>query len=626
MKRKLMNIVLAACCYCVSELPLHGQVHTIDRIDPPHWFTGMEDSRVELLVRGQNLLPTRVSADRNCQVVAVELAENHDFMYVTLETRRMRKPGIVTLVFEDETGRLPIEYAFRQKQHKPVPHGPSDLMYLAMPDRFANGESANDTHPAMAEASDRTAPKGRHGGDLAGLSEHLAYLRQLGVTSLWLNPVQENNQPSESYHGYAITDHYTVDRRLGTLSEYLALSAACKAAGIKMVMDVIYNHWGSEHYLNSHLPDTTWVNWHDGFVRTNYRAETLMDPHASTADRKRMTDGWFDHPMPDLNQRNPHLARYLIQNTLWWIETAQLDGLRIDTYAYPDAEFMRNLCRTLAREYADLFVFGETWVQGSPIQAWFTRDHRVSKLGAFSEAVPVSLTDFQLYYAITEGLNEPFGWTTGLSKIQLTLAHDYLYPDPSRLVTFLDNHDLGRIYSVLGEDFLRWKMAMALLLTTRGIPCIYYGTEVLMKNLSNPDALVREEFPGGWPDHPLDKFSSSGRTGAEQEAFTYIQRIQQWKHAQPWMAQAQLTQFVPENGLYTYVRHACTSPCSRAEPLLLVAMNQQKEPREMDWSRLTEFVAEGDVLEDILSGIRYEAGGPLAIEPGTVLMLVRAPQ
>ncbi|MFM7683335.1 MAG: alpha-amylase family glycosyl hydrolase, partial [Bacteroidota bacterium] len=329
------------------------------------------------------------------------------------------------------------------------------------------------------------------------------------------------------------------------------LTSAIHKLKMKHVWDIVYNHWGDQHKLFKVLPDSNWIHWHSNFTKTNYRAETIMDPYASNFDKNTMSNGWFDNHMPDLNQQDPHLALYLIQNSIWWIESAQIDAFRIDTYSYPDQLFMSKLNQAIKLEYPKLFCFGETWVQGSPIQAWYTQSNRLNtSFNSYLDAV----TDFQLFYAITKGLNENFGWEEGLRRIELTLAHDYLYDNPENLVTFLDNHDLPRIYSVLNENLNKWKMAHALLLTTRGIPCIYYGTEILMTGFCNPDAHVREEFPGGWKDHNLNLFNQINLNSNQQIAYNFLQKLMNYRKENTWMSNGELKQFVPQDNTYAYAR------------------------------------------------------------------------
>ncbi len=527
------------------------------RFDPPNWWTGMKETNLEILVSCPNIQQYEITLlnPTNCKIVSITAATNRDYYYVELEIGKNQKAGDLIFQLKGKKGQQH-EYRYSILERIPSKNNrgldASDLIYLVFPDRFSNGDQTNDSFVAMQEKTcDRSGLKARHGGDIKGIENHLDYFTELGVTALWLNPVLENDQDYESYHGYAATDLYRVDPRFGTNTSYRAFVENCHSKGIKVIWDVVYNHWGNQNYLYKNLPDSNWVHRFKEFTRTTYRAEVLLDPYASDYDKKLMTDAWFDKHMPDLNQQDPHLAKYLIQNSIWWIEYAGLDAFRIDTYAYPDQIFMKKLNEAILREYPDFFSFGETWVQGTPIQAWFTEEAYVKK--DYTSSLQ-SVTDFQLYYAITNGLNEPFGWSEGFRRIELTLSQDVLYKRPTSLVTFLDNHDLSRFYSQIGEDYNKFKMGIAMMYTLRGIPSIYYGTEILMKNYADPDAKVREDFPGGWRGDKANKFIQTGRTELENDAFNFCKTLGQWRKQNAWIGEATLTQFVPENNTYVYFR------------------------------------------------------------------------
>jgi glycosidase len=408
---------------------------------------------------------------------------------------------------------------------------------------------------------------------------------------MWINPVIENNQDYESYHGYAATDLYKIDPRFGDNELYKSLVKDCHSKQIKVIWDVVYNHWGNKNWLFQNLPDSNWVHWFKDFTRTNYRAEVLLDPYASDSDKNRMTNAWFDKHMPDLNQQDEHLAKYLIQNSIWWIEYAGIDAFRIDTYAYPDQQFMKHLNESIRKEYPDFVLFGETWVQGTPVQAWYTENCYLKK--NYSSSLQ-GVTDFQLYYAITKGLNEKTGWEEGFSRIELTLSHDILYGDPTHLVTFLDNHDLSRYYSVIGEDFNKYKMGIALMYTLRGIPSIYYGTEILMKNFADPDAKVREDFVGGWKDDTMNKFNSSGRNAQENAAFEFCSALGNWRRMNKWIATAKLKQFVPEHNTYVYFRYDDSH-------MLMCIYNDSENEKEVEMGRYAECLKNKSSATNILT-------------------------
>ena len=467
----------------------------------------------------------------------------------------------------------------------------SDLIYLIFPDRFANGDPSNDRLERMQDQSlDRGAMFDRHGGDLQGVMDHLDYLESLGVTALWLNPVWESNQPEESYHGYAPTDLYKIDARLGTNDEYKELVDLCHDRGIKVIKDIVYNHWGDQHWIYKDLPDSSWVNFWPEFTRTTYRAPTLLDPHVAASDRKRMTDGWFDHHMPDLNQRNPHLANYLIQHSVWWVAHFGVDAFRIDTYAYPDQLFMKDLAERMSLEFPGFFCFGETWVHGTPVQAWFTDESGVHRAW---ESGLQSVTDFQLHYAINKVMDENDGWTEGAARLYYLFAKDVIYKDPNSLVTFLDNHDLSRVRSILKEDERKLQVALGLLYTARGIPQIYYGTEIGLKNYADPDGKVRQDFPGGWSEDSLNYFESENREGLEKRIFDYTAGLGQYRKANPDLFKGDMTQFVPVNGVYFFIREG-------GGKQLLVVVNPGNVDRNFQFSSAgSEF--KGNQIKEILN-------------------------
>lgn len=601
---------------CATSHAIHSKKEAIEKAEPPFWFDNMAQRELEILFYGENLHQYQeVEVDKAAvKVKKITRTKNPKYLFVTVEIKDNAE-GVYTFRFKAPGKIKAAEYVYEiKKREKQKAKGltKNDAIYLLFPDRFANGDPSNDAPVGMNEPTiDRKGLKTRHGGDLQGVLNHLSYIEDLGFSALWINPVLENNQPYESYHGYAATDLYKIDPRFGTNDLYKQLVQRCHERNIKVIWDVVYNHWGNEHWLFKDLPDSNWVHWYPQFTRTNYRAETLMDPYASKADKAIMANAWFDKHMPDLNQQDPLLAKYLIQNSIWWIEFAGIDAFRIDTYAYPDQAFMAKLDEAIMKEYPDFFIFGETWVQGSPIQVWFPQNNITSKtFDSFMHGV----TDFQLYYAITKGLNEPFGWEEGLRRIELTLAHDYLYKDAYHNVTHLDNHDLSRFFSVVNEDLAKWKMGMGLLLTLRGIPQLYYGTEILMKNYADPDAKVREDFPGGWSGDTANKFLAEGRTASENEAFNFIKSILQWRKSNAWFGASKLTQFVPDNDTYVYFR-------TEGEHLLMCAYNTGDKDAVLDIARFKECLGEKVRGVNIISGDRVQLNNSLTIAPKSLLLI-----
>lgn len=588
----------------------------VDQVYPPNWWTGMVQDTVQLIFHGKNIQQYKLTLESPLsKILQVSTPPNKNYLFADVLLSKEQEPGKLVFVFSGlKKKRIEYHYpiAERAKNNGASGIDAGDLIYLVFPDRFANGDPNNDNVDGMKEAyADRKGLKSRHGGDIQGILDHLDYIEGLGATALWINPLLENNQPFESYHGYAATDLYKIDPRFGSNELYQTLVKKCHERDIKMIWDVVYNHWGNENDLFIDLPDSNWIHWFPEFTRTSYRAEVLMDPYASQSDKNQMTNAWFDKHMPDLNQQDPHLAKFLIQNSIWWIEYAGIDAFRIDTYAYPDQLFMKKLNESIRLEYPDFVLFGETWVQGTPVQAWFTEQV------AFNKAYNSSLhgvTDFQLYYAINKGLTENFGWEEGFRRIELTLAQDVIYHNPNMLVTFLDNHDLSRFYSMMNENMENYKMGLALIYTLRGIPSIYYGTEILMKNYADPDAKVREDFPGGWPGDPANKFIAAGRNDKEQEAFEFCKKLGQWRKANPWIANASLKQFVPTDDTYVYFRIA-------ESKMLMCAYNGNNEKKDIETLRFSECLENKKSGRDILSGMKVSVGDKLSLGPNSFLLI-----
>lgn len=563
--------------WLLFALPFFVSAQWIQKTAPTHWFTGMANPNFELIVYGEDMGSAKVSLDHpGIHLVKTEKAPNPNYLYLHLKTDDSAQPGTVEIKFKKGRKKETLSYEFKAKRNRERGIDGSDFIYLILPDRFANANPDNDDIEGTTQRGiNRDSMFYRHGGDIKGIFSKMDYLEDLGATALWLNPVQANDQPFESYHGYAITDHYAIDPRLGTMDEYVQLVDELHKRDMKMVMDVVYNHCGNEHWLFQELPDSNFVHWYPKFTKTTYRAPTLLDPYAAEYDKNLFTNGWFDHHMPDLNQKDPHLAAYLIQNTIWWAEAGKLDAFRIDTYAYSDQQFMRDLVNALLKEYPDIGIFGETWVHGTPIQSWFTEGDRKTP-----SPLP-GVTDFQLYYAINDALSQNFGWTEGMARLYYTLAKDYVYTQPEKNVVFLDNHDLSRFYSMVKEDIQKYKMGISWLMTTRGIPMMYYGTEILMKNYSDPDGKVREDFPGGWEGDPTDKFKKENLTAEERDAFDFVTNLANWRKKTPVMHSGKLMQFIPEKGIYVFFRYTETAS-------VMVIMNQNKDAHSLETARFAE--------------------------------------
>lgn len=569
----------------------------LQRVEPLHWYVGMADGELQLLLYGLQIGQYEPSIKYpGVRITGVERVENPNYLFVNLEISPETKPGQVPIELVRGKQRIRRNYELRARRfanNQVNGFNGGDLIYLIMPDRFANGNPANDIVPGMQQVTiDRKDEKARHGGDLAGIRKNLDYIADLGATTLWLNPVQENDQPKESYHGYAMTDLYKIDPRLGTNEEYVALVAEAQKRGMKVIMDLVHNHIGDRHWLFRDLPAKDWVNQWPGFTRTTYRAITQVDPYGAESDRQLMRDGWFDTHMPDLNQRNPLLAKYLIQNNIWWVEYAGLNGYRLDTYAYPDTDFMNRCVGALKKQYPDLGIVGEVWVHTVTESAWWVQGNRVN---AQKQELP-GVTDFPVWIAIRDGLNEDFGWDNGLRKIYYTLAQDVVYGDASKNVIFLDNHDISRAWALFQGDMAKMKMAHSLLLTLRGIPQLYYGSELLFGNYANMGGTnVRQDMPGGWPGDAVNKFSREGRSQQENELFDHISTLAKWRKTSAAIAQGSFVQYVPEDEVYVYFR-------IHQNETVMVLVNNSKVAKKVDRSRFATQLGKAETAFDVLNG------------------------
>lgn len=588
------------------------------RVEPANWWAGMKHNQVEILFQRADLASYQVKLGKTdgVKLLKVEKGDSPNYLFVTLEISPKAPAQKVPIVFGKGENTFTHEYPILARNRSVKAQGVTsrDVIYLIFPDRFANGDPSNDNVPGMLEGLQRDALTGRHGGDLKGIKDHLDYIQDLGITAIWLNPELENDQLEASYHGYAVTDHYRVDRRFGTNEQLRDLVNECHKRNIKVIRDVVLNHIGDNHYWMKDLPTKDWVNQWPEFTRTSYRAPTLVDPYASEYDKKLFSDGWFDKRMPDLNQRNPHVANYLIQQAIWWIEWAGLDDLRIDTYTYSDQDFCTRWVTTLLAEYPNLGMFGEAWEYAVPLQGFFADDQPMRRAN-FDSNLP-GIIDFQLCFAVREALVKSEGWSDGVAKIYYTLAQDYFYKDPYKNQIMLDNHDMTRIFSHVGENLDKFKIGMAFLLTMRGIPQIYYATEILDTGFEAPShGNIRKDFPGGWPGDASNKFTAEGRTSAENDAFNFTRTLIRYRNATPALQTGKLMQFVPENGAYVYFRYD-------AEKTVMMALNFSDKDISLETKRFAERmssfskaknVATGEVLSDI-SKITLGKGGSVVLE------------
>ncbi|MBC8111856.1 MAG: cyclomaltodextrinase C-terminal domain-containing protein [Verrucomicrobia bacterium] len=547
----------------------------------------------------------------------IKTVENPHFLFVTL-----------TLSPDMQAGKIPLRFTSHDKKQKTFTHlyefkeksketnrilgfSPADVLYLIMPDRFANGNTKNDSLPGFFQGVHREQPFGRHGGDLQGISDHLDYVKNLGITTLWFNPVLENNQKNESYHGYAITDLYKVDARFGSNEEYVKLIEKCHQNGLKVVQDMVANHIGDQHWLMKDLPEKSWIHYYPNFKPTSYRTGVPSDPHASKADLNEMTDGWFVAHMPDVNQTNELFANYLIQNSLWWIEYAGIDGIRMDTYPYPDKDFMARWAKTLLTEYPSFNIVGESWINSVPMTAYWQKG--VKNNDGYASELP-SVTDFPFCFAVPQALNEESGWDNGLSRLHFLLAQDFAYANPNANLTFLDNHDMTRFFLSVGKDLDKFKMGLTFLLTTRGTPQLYYGTELLMDGDGASHPEVRKTMPGGWKGDATNVFEANGRSPQQNEAYNFLKTLLDWRKTKQVIHQGKLTHYVPADNVYVYFRHD-------EKQTVMVVMNGNKQAKMLNTNRFKENIKKFTKARNILSGTVVNDLNTIQIPAKTALVL-----
>ena len=598
MNNKLPNLYYLGIILVFFVYSSQAQKADITRINPTNWFVGMKNPNVQLLIYGKNLKANNVILKPyvGVKLKKVHTAENPNYLFLDLEISKNTKPGNLKFICNEAT----FNYQLKAKSANPRGLSQADFIYLLMPDRFANGDASNDKFADMADPNhDRKNPFLRHGGDLKGVTEHLDYLKELGVTAIWMTPVIENNQfltdeggvMRSAYHGYGFTDHYNVDKRLGGNEAYKKLSDEAHKKGIKMVQDAVYNHVGINHWFLKDMPSKDWLNQWDKYTNTTYKDQPLFDIHASAKDTKEVRNGWFTSFLPDLNQNNPFVANFLIQHALWSVETFDLDAWRIDTYIYNDLYFMNKCNQALLTEYPKIHIFGESAVNTVISQAYFTKNNLAIP---FKSNLPGAL-DFVVEEAMFEALNHDFGWNDGVSRLYTVLAQDLAYADATKNVNFLENHDHHRFFSVIGEDFNKYKMGITWLMTLRGIPHFYYGTEILMKNFKDPsDAEVRRDFPGGWKEDSVNKFDKSGRTEQENLAFDFVKKLANYRKNSDAISNGKFMQFVPQDGVYVYFRYT-------DKQRVMVVSNTNKIDKTLDTSRFEEMLKGSKSATNILS-------------------------
>ena len=612
--------------YLLIFIMSFNAVGQIKRIEPPNWWVGFEESELQLLVYGENIGNATVSLDHSgVSLEQIHKADSPNYLFIDLEISGSAEAGSFKLVFEMPDGsRESYDYQLRSRKKPGADYlgfDNTDAIYLITPDRFANGDPAIDVDKSLNEKTiDRKDDYARHGGDIQGIIDHLDYIDDMGFTAIWSSPLLINDMKSGSYHGYAMTDFYRVDPRFGSFEKYKELSEKAAERGIKIVMDQVANHCGIEHWWMKDLPFKDWINYQERFengeklIYSNHQRTTNQDLYASEYDKKRMTDGWFVDTMPDLNQRNPFMARYLIQNSIWWIEALELGGIRQDTYPYPDKAFMSDWAGAIMKEYPNFNIVGEEWSQ-NPLLIRYWQDDVDN---AYDSNLP-STMDFAMQGKIVEGLNEVEGWEKGLHKLYAGLANDFAYGSPENIMVFPDNHDMSRIFTQLNEDIPKTKMALSYISVLPRILQIYYGTEILMNDTAKPGdhGLIRTDFPGGWEGSEVNAFTGKGLTKEQKDMQVFLKKILNYRKNSAAIQEGRTLHFAPENGVYLISR------ISGEEKLVLI-LNKNKEAVNLDLKRFRELDLGDTILRNIISEEKIRWGDSMKLpEPGAYFLTTK---
>ena len=609
-----MKKFISILCLFIST----GTFSQVTRVEPPNWWVGMKDESVELLLYGKEISDLTAEVEyKGVKITKVTPAESKNYLFLELSIAENTQAGEVSIKLN--SGRRTVhtfQYQMQNRNQNPASltgFNSSDVIYLITPDRFSNGNPDNDIVKGMRETSlNRQEDYARHGGDLRGIIDHLDYLDEMGFTAIWSSPVLENNMKQQSYHGYAITDFYKIDPRFGTLDEYKELATKAKARGIKLIFDGVVNHSGSGYWWMEDLPFSDWINYQDSMRVTNHRRTVNEDLYAAQVDRELMTRGWFVPSMPDLNQTNPHMAKYLIQNSIWWIETLGLGGIRQDTYPYSDQSFLRDWTCSIMNEYPNFSIVGEEWSTNPLIVAYWQQG---SAIKGRVQGCLNSTMDFPMQSNLVQALNEKESWGNGLVKLYDGLANDFIYANPQDLLVFGDNHDMDRIFTQLNEDVELTKMALTYLLTVRGIPQIYYGTEILMQNSAKrgDHGLIRSDFPGGWSGDDINGFTATGLNDHQKNTQEYLKALLNWRKDKKVIQTGKTLHFAPSDGVYVYFRY-------NESDIVMVILNKGQASR-LNLLRFTEILGDKKNALNPFTGIYTDISGSIQIPAKSTLIL-----
>jgi glycosidase len=588
----------------------------IDKTEPPFWYAGMNHSNLQIMFYGKNIAQNEVSISNGIIIKDIQKTENPNYVFVTIDTKNIQAQD---LVFTFKNGKKSFTQNYSLKQRKEnsrfrESYSSKDVMYLLMPDRFANGNPNNDSEKSVTEKSNRNLPGGRHGGDIEGIIKNIPYLNELGVTAVWSTPLCEDNDENYSYHGYGQSDVYKIDPRYGTNEDYLRLSEELHKKGMKNIMDYVTNHWGWQHWMYKDLPTYDWLHQFPEFTQSNFRMTTQFDTNASAIDAKNCMDGWFVKSMPDLNQSNPLVLNYLIQNAIWWIEYADLDGFRVDTYSYNDKEGISKWTKSITDEYPYFNIVGEVWMHDQAQMSYWQKDSKIGAIQSFNSYLP-SVMDFTLHDAFGSVFNEDnASWDKGIIKVYENFTNDFLYPNPNNLLTFIENHDTQR-FNHLYPDFKKYQMAMTLIATIRGIPQVYYGSEIGMAgNKDKGDADIRQDFPGGWIGDTNNAFTKAGRTIVQTQYFDFTSKLLNWRKNKAVIHSGKTTHYVPEKNVYVYFRYNDTES-------VMVVINNSNDKQTLKTNRFQENINLYKIGKDIFTNASIELKNDITIDGKSVLVL-----
>ena len=607
--KKLLYILLFSCSFAFAQA---------DRVEPPFWYAGMHNPELQILFYGKNIAQYNPTVSNSVVIKNVVKTENPNYVFVTIDTKNVPASEL-TFSFKNKN-----KVAFTQKYSlkarkansaQRASYDSSDMMYLIMPDRFANGNPNNDSEKSTTEKVKRDNPNGRHGGDIEGIIKNLDYIKELGATAVWVTPLCEDNDARGSYHGYGQSDVYKIDPRYGTNEDYLRLSAEVKKKGMKLVLDYVTNHWGAEHWMYKDLPTYDWVHQFPGYSQSNYRMATQFDSNASAVDKKQCVDGWFVPSMPDLNQSNPLVLNYLTQNAIWWIEYADLDGFRVDTYSYNDKEGISKWTKAITDEYPYFNIAGEVWMNDQAQMAYWQKDSKIGAIQSYNSHLP-TVMDFTGMDALAGAFNEDeAGWDKGMFRMYNNYVNDFLYPNVNNLLIFAENHDTGRFNEIYKNDFKKYQMAMALLATVRGIPQLYYGSGIGMAgDKGKGDGDIRHDFPGGWAGDANNAFTKAGRNAQQQQYFDFTSKLFTWRKNKEVIHTGKTTQYLPDNNVYVYFRY-------NDKETVMVAINNSAEAKTFKTARFAESIKTHKSGKDVLTGKTVDVSTEVTIEPKSVLVL-----